>query len=100
MSQSSQQRVLLITQIAAGIGLSGLKVLKGGTWGPGLSLACAGGLLFLGVLDFSFTAQNGGFTGPHIEALQSGLITVWCIAVGWIIAVHGMGPRAIAIKGR
>ena len=86
MSQSSQQHALSITQIGTVIGFLVFWLLFF--------------ILFLGVLDFSFTAQNGGFTGPLGAALQSGLITVWCVAVGWIIAVHGMGPRAIAIKGQ
>jgi hypothetical protein len=82
------------TILAIALVASGVNVLKGGIWGHGVSLACAGGLLFLGVLDFSFTAQNGGFSGPIIEALQSGIITLWCAAVGlWIVAVHGTGSR-------
>ena len=64
-------------------------------------MACAGGLLFLGVLDFSFTAQNGGFSGPIIEALQSGIIPLWCAAVGlWIVAVHGTGSRTATFTER
>ncbi len=86
------------TILALALMASGISVLNGRSSGPGLSLACAGGLLFLGVLDFNFTAQHGGFSGPIIEALQSGIITLWCVAIGlWIIAVHGLGSRATAV---
>ena len=79
------------TILALGLIGSGFNVLTEKTWGPSIALACAGGLLFLGVLDLSFTVQNGGFSGPIVEALQSGLISVWCIGVGlWIIATHGI----------
>ena len=82
------------TILAVGLIASGVNVLKGGIWGHGGSLACAGGLLFLGVLDLSFTAQNGGFSGPIIEAMQSGIITLWCVGVGlWIVAVYGTSFR-------
>lgn len=75
--------------LATALIASGVNVLRRGTWGPSLALACSGGLLFLGLVDFSFTAQNGGFGGPAADALQSGAISLWCIALGlWIIAVH------------
>jgi hypothetical protein len=89
------------TILAIALMASGVNVLKGGIWGRGVSLACAGGLLFLGVLDFSFTAQNGGFSGPIIEALQSSIITLWCVAVGlWIVVVHGTGSLTATFTER
>lgn len=66
---------------------SAANVLKGGNWGLRLSLACAGGLLFLGLVDFSFRAENGAFSGPIIDGLQSLFIPLWCVAAGlWIFA--------------
>jgi hypothetical protein len=71
--------------LAAGLLASGFNILRGGTWGYAVSLVAAGGLLFLGVIDFSFTAQNGGFRGPLLETLQSALISLWCIVLGiWL----------------
>jgi hypothetical protein len=76
--------LLAIALIASGIG-----VLKGAIWGRGLSLACAGALLLLGVVDLSFSAQSGGFEAPFIDTLVSIDLPLWCIAVGvWIFAVH------------
>ena len=67
---------------------SAANLIQGGNWGPRLSLACAGGLLFLGLVDFSFRAQNGAFSGSIIDGLQSLFIPLWCVAAGlWIFAV-------------
>ena len=72
--------------LAVGLIASGVNILTKATWGGNVSLVCAGGLLFLGLIDLSFGLQNGGFTGPFLEALQSGLISAWCIILGiWII---------------
>lgn len=89
------------TMLAIALMASGANVLAGGTWGRGVSLTCAGGLLFLGILDLSFTMQNGGFSGPVGEALQSGIISLGCVAVGlWIVAVHCTGPGPAPITGQ
>ena len=81
--------------LAGALVASGVNSLNDGTWGRGLSLACAGGLLFLGLIDFSFAAQNGGFSGPTVEVLQSGIISLWCVGLGvWIIAVLGRQERS------
>lgn len=69
---------------------SGVDGLRGGQWGAGASLACAGGLIFLGLIDLSFTAQNGGFSGPLGDTLVSVALSVWCVGLGaWIVAARG-----------
>lgn len=76
--------ILAIALIAGGINM-----VQGGRWGHTISLACAGGLLFLGVIDVSFMTQNGGYHGPLLEAALSGFLSLWCIGVGlWIITSH------------
>ncbi len=76
--------------LAVALVTSGANVLKGRFLGPRLSLACAGALVFLGLLDFSFRAQNGVFSGPLIETLGSLIIPLWCVAVGILIfLMHG-----------
>jgi hypothetical protein len=85
--------------LAIALVTSGANAIKGGTWGPCLSFACAGGLLFLGLLDFSFRAQNGAFSGPIFEVLQSLIIPLWCVAVGLLIfAIYG--TRTATSTGR
>ena len=81
--------------LAAALIASGVDLLRGGDWGLSLSLACAGGLMFLGVLDLSFSAQNGGFAGPVGEALQAAIIPLWCIGLGLaMLIVRGAQVRA------
>jgi hypothetical protein len=81
--------------LAAALVAGGLDILRGGDWGLTVSLASAGGLMFLGVLDLSFSAQNGGFTGPLSEALQAGIISLWCVGLGLaIIILRGGQLRA------
>jgi hypothetical protein len=77
--------ILASALIAAGSG-----ALRGRAWAAPLSLACAGGLLFLGIIDLSFTAQNGGFSGPIGETIESVAISLWCIVMGLrIYRTHG-----------
>jgi len=77
------------TTLAVALVASGVNLLKGGAWGRDVSLACSGGLLFLGLVDLSFAAQNGVFAGPLADALQWGLISLWCSVLGlWILAAR------------
>jgi hypothetical protein len=85
--------------LAAALIASGIDILRGGEWGMNVSLACAGGLMFLGVLDLSFSAQNGGFAGPLSEALQAGVISLWCIGLGLAIIVLRAAPRRAGAGG-
>ncbi len=69
-------------------------MVRGGSWGRAVSLACSGGLLFLGVIDFSFNTRNGGFGGPVGDALQAGFLSLLCVALGLcIIALHVARPH-------
>jgi hypothetical protein len=73
------------TILALALLASGRDILRGGWWGRKVSLVCAGGLLFLGIIDFSFTAQNGGFTGAIVDAMQSAIISLWCIVLALLL---------------
>jgi hypothetical protein len=53
--------------------------------GRSLSLVAAGGLLFLGVLDFSFNIQNGMYTTSVTDGITAGFIQLWCIGAGLIM---------------
>jgi hypothetical protein len=54
--------------------------------GRRLSLVCAGGLLFLGVLDLSFNVQNGIYTSSLADGLLAAAIQAWCIGFGaWLV---------------
>ena len=47
-----------------------------------LSLVCAGALVFLGLLDFSFNIRNGIYTSSPADAILSGFINAWCVLFG------------------
>lgn len=62
--------------------------------GVALSLVCAGALLFLGVLDFSFNIQNGMYTISAADGVQSALVQAWCIGFGLYLIWRCGGPTA------
>ena len=52
-----------------------------------ISLACAGGLLFLGLADVSFNLQNGIYSESLAGGLGALAINTWCIALGLALIV-------------
>lgn len=54
--------------------------------GRGLSLVCAGALLFLGGLDISFNIQNGIYSALSFDMALEALINVWCLGFGFLLA--------------
>ena len=66
---------------------SGILLLKNKKSGRTLSLVCSGGLMFLGLLDFSFNIQNGIYMSSTIDLVLNALINVWCVGFGVAIAV-------------
>jgi hypothetical protein len=61
---------------------SGLLLLKNRESGRALSLVCAGGLMFLGILDFSFNIQNGIYLISTLDLILNAFINIWCVAFG------------------
>jgi len=69
--------VLAVFLLIAGIlGLKGVRV------GRTLSLASAGALVFLGLLDTSFNLQNGVYSSSLFDLVLNGLINVWAVGFG------------------
>src|SRR5215831_3240645 len=54
--------------------------------GRGLSLICAGALLFLGGLDISFNFQNAVYQTVSIDMLLEAAINIWCLVFGFLLA--------------
>jgi nucleoside-diphosphate-sugar epimerase len=54
--------------------------------GRGLSLICAGALLFLGGLDISFNFQNAIYLTISIDMLLELAINIWCLVFGFLLA--------------
>lgn len=48
-------------------------------WGLVLSLVCAGALIFLGVIDLSFSLLNGTYRTLSADGVVDGAINLWCI---------------------
>jgi len=63
-------------------------LLKGNPISRRLSLVCAGGLMFLGVLDFSFNIQNGIYTSSPVDLALNAFINLWCVASGLFISAR------------
>lgn len=54
--------------------------------GRGLSLVCAGALLFLGGLDISFNVQNGIYLTWSFDMALEVLVNIWCLGFGLLLA--------------
>jgi hypothetical protein len=74
--------VLAAALVAAGRGLA-----HGKPWSSALSLACAGGLVFLGLVDLSFNAQNGLYSQSLSGGLSAAAINLWCVGLGAAIVL-------------
>ncbi len=53
-----------------------------------LSLVCAGALMFLGVLDFSFNILNGMYAISILDLILNAFINLWCVVFGLWIAIR------------
>ncbi|MFY9115340.1 MAG: hypothetical protein WAO23_08900 [Dethiobacteria bacterium] len=73
--------------LAIALIFAGILILKGRSPGRRIGLVCSGSLLFLGILDFSFNIQNGIYAISPVELLLNGLINLWCVVFGLIMAV-------------
>ena len=69
--------ILSITILA-----SAILLLKNKEYGKTLSLVCSGGLMFLGILDFSFNIQNGIYLISTLDLILNAFINIWCVAFG------------------
>ena len=77
--------------LAATLIVAARQLSKGRPLGKSLSLVCAGALVFLGLLDFSFNIQNGMYAISAVDLILNAFINIWCVFFGvWIAAkLHG-----------
>jgi hypothetical protein len=73
--------------LAIGLLGGGAPAITGQPEGVTLSLVCAGGLLFLGLVDASFNLQNGIYTSSLTDGAMAIAVNLWCIALSIAIAV-------------
>lgn len=55
-------------------------------FGRGLSLVCAGALLFLGGLDIRFNVQNGIYLTVSFDTILEVAVNIWCLGFGFLLA--------------
>lgn len=71
--------------LAIGLFISGYGLLKAKPYAKIVSLVCAGALLFLGVVDFSFNIQNGMYALSTADLILNAFINIWCLILGGLI---------------
>ena len=79
--------------LAMSLLVAGALAIAGRPEGHTLSLVCAGGLVFLGLLDASFNIQNGIYASSLSEGTMAAAINLWCIALGIAIAAIMSPPQ-------
>ena len=67
--------------------IAGILLLMNNPIGNHLSLIAAGGLVFLGVLDFSFNIQNGVYKISTGDLITNAFINIWCVGFGIALAI-------------
>jgi hypothetical protein len=74
--------------LALGLLAAGVLTLRGRPAGLTLSRVCAGGLLFLGMIDISFNLQNGIYGLGTDELISMAAINLWCVGLGAALAMR------------
>jgi hypothetical protein len=73
--------------LALGLLAAGILPATGRSWARVLTLPCAGALVFLGLVDFSFNLQNGIYASSLIDGLVAAAINLWCVSLGTVLTV-------------
>jgi hypothetical protein len=74
--------------LAVGLLFAGYLTLKQNTVDTVLPAACAGALIFLGLVDFSYNIQNGIYWISTTSLYMNAIINLWCLGVGSLILVQ------------
>ena len=67
--------------------VTGIMLMKNSPAAVKLSLVAAGGLVFLGLLDFSFNIQNGIYTASSVDLVLNALLDLWYCGFGLVIGI-------------
>ncbi len=73
--------------LALGLIIAGALVSRGRPAGETLALACAGALMFLGLLDISYNFQNNIYGLGAGELIGMAAINIWCVGFGALLAI-------------
>lgn len=66
---------------------AGILLMKNSPIALKLSLAAAGALMFLGLLDFCFNIQNGIYTASSVDLVLNAVVNLWCAGFGLMMFV-------------
>ncbi len=64
---------------------AGIALIKGNPRGATAALAAGGGLVFLGLIDFSFNIQNGMYALSAADLVMNAFLNAWCVFFGLAI---------------
>ena len=78
--------------LAIALFFASMGLIKAKPWGRSLSLVCAGSLLFLGILDFSFNIQNGVYAVSTLDLISNAFINIWCVIFGLVVFLKFRQP--------
>jgi hypothetical protein len=67
--------------------IAGILLMKGKAIGTKLSLIDAGGLMFLGLVDFAFNLLNGVYASSILDLVINAVINAWCVGFGLFVAI-------------
>ncbi len=73
--------------LTPGLIVSAIGVLLGQLFGYILTIAVSGGLIFLGLVDISFNAQNKQYTSNLGDAIMNIFINLACIIMGPVFII-------------
>jgi hypothetical protein len=74
--------------LATALVVGGILAARKNAIGPRLLSAGGAALVFLGLLDTSFNWQNGMYWISVQDGLLNGIINLWCLAFGAVLAVR------------
>ncbi len=67
--------------------VAGILLMKGKAVAVKLSLIAAGGLMFLGLVDFAFNIMNGIYAASTVDLVINAFINAWCVGFGLAAAI-------------
>lgn len=80
--------------LALGLLIAAFGRLRGAAYARPVTLACAGALIFLGLVDFSFNIQNGMYAISAVDGALNAFINVWSAGFGaWTLGLAVMEDR-------
>ncbi|MHB8086163.1 MAG: hypothetical protein ACYDHZ_10075, partial [Dehalococcoidia bacterium] len=62
-------------------------LMKGRRLGIVLSMAAAGALIYLGLVDISYNFRNGVYLASSVDMVVNAVLNLWCVGFGIAIII-------------